>query len=36
VVPPNPAQMLDLQMSALSILDDVRVIPQTHKLTGQL
>jgi 7-carboxy-7-deazaguanine synthase len=32
----SPAKMLVLQAAALSILDDVRVIPQTHKLMGQL
>jgi len=35
VAPPKPLEILALQMSALQILDDVRIIPQTHKLTGQ-
>ena len=33
--PPSARQMLDLQAAAVE-LDDVRVIPQTHKLMGQL
>ncbi len=36
VNPPGPAEVLALQMSALQVLDDVRIIPQTHKLTGQM
>ncbi len=32
----TPAKMLVFQAAALSLLDDVRVIPQTHKLMGQL
>jgi organic radical activating enzyme len=33
---PTPEVMLRLQEECLHVLDDVRVIPQTHKLTGQL
>jgi len=33
--PPDPRQVLELQMSALRVLSDVRVIPQIHRLTGQ-
>ena len=32
----SPARVLHLQNSALKILQDVRVIPQTHKIMGQL
>lgn len=32
---PAPTQMLALQELAMSRLDDVRVVPQTHKLIGQ-
>lgn len=32
----SPAKMLVMQAAALSLLDDVRVIPQTHKLMGQI
>lgn len=32
----DPAKVLVLQAHALTMLDDVRVIPQTHKLMGQL
>jgi 7-carboxy-7-deazaguanine synthase len=32
---PSPGQVLDLQGAALALLDDVRVIPQIHKLIGQ-
>lgn len=34
--PPSPRQMLDFQAAAAAYLDDVRVIPQVHKLMGQL
>jgi 7-carboxy-7-deazaguanine synthase len=34
--PPGPDAMLRLQEAALKALPDVRVIPQTHKMTGQL
>ena len=33
--PPSLRAMLNLQERAACLLDDVRVIPQTHKLTGQ-
>lgn len=33
---PSPAQVLHFQDLALRALDDVRVIPQTHKMLGQL
>jgi len=33
---PEPATMLRLQALALTLVDDVRVIPQTHKMMGQL
>jgi len=33
---PEPALVLAMQEDALNYLDDVRVIPQTHKLLGQL
>lgn len=33
--PPTPAHVLRLQECAARLLDDVRVIPQTHKMTGQ-
>jgi organic radical activating enzyme len=33
---PDPSQMLVLQADALTCLEDVRVIPQTHKFMGQL
>jgi len=33
--PPDEDQTLELQMSALDVLGDVRVIPQVHKLMGQ-
>jgi 7-carboxy-7-deazaguanine synthase len=33
---PEPSQMLALQALAIKNLDDVRVIPQTHKFIGQL
>jgi len=33
--PPAPLATLNLQQRAARLLDDVRVIPQTHKLTGQ-
>jgi len=36
VTPPSPVQVLDWQATCLRILPDVRVIPQTHKLMGQL
>lgn len=32
----SPARLLELQGQALKKLDDVRVIPQTHKMMGQL
>lgn len=32
----SPARVLDLQRQALETLADVRIIPQTHKMTGQL
>lgn len=31
----SPAHSLDLQRQALKMLADVRIIPQTHKMTGQ-
>ena len=34
--PPTPAQLLALQGAAARHLDDVRVIPQTHRIIGQL
>jgi len=34
--PPSPARVLELQALAVHWLRDVRVIPQTHKLIGQL
>jgi len=34
--PPAPAQLLDFQVLGLRYLADVRVIPQTHKMIGQL
>lgn len=33
---PSPALMLALQAAAAAVLDDVRVIPQTHVFMGQL
>lgn len=33
---PTPAQVLELQESALAVLADVRVVPQTHRFLGQL
>lgn len=36
ITPPSPTRLLELQMSALGVLDDVRVIPQLHKLMGQM
>ena len=33
---PSPQQVLDWQYSLKRSLDDVRVIPQTHKMLGQL
>lgn len=33
--PPSPEAMLQLQNAAARLLTDVRVIPQTHKMTGQ-
>jgi 7-carboxy-7-deazaguanine synthase len=33
---PGPSKMLALQALAIQYLDDVRVIPQTHKFIGQL
>jgi 7-carboxy-7-deazaguanine synthase len=33
---PDPEQMLRLQRKCLEVHRDVRVIPQTHKLTGQM
>ena len=33
--PPGPERLLVLQAAALRVLDDVRVIPQVHKLMGQ-
>ena len=36
VLPINPDQVLRWQEFALSKLRDVRVIPQTHKIMGQL
>lgn len=33
---PTPAQVIDFQNLALHALDDVRVIPQTHRMLGQL
>jgi organic radical activating enzyme len=35
IVPPDPARQLVLQMTALRILADVRIIPQVHRLMGQ-
>jgi len=35
VEPPDEAGLLELQRSALAHLEDVRVIPQVHKLMGQ-
>jgi len=35
-VPPSPQQMLELQARCLEVHPEVRVIPQTHKLIGQL
>jgi len=32
----SPAHLIELQRQALKVLDDVRVIPQTHKLMGML
>lgn len=34
-MPPSPGQLLRLQEVAAEILQDVRVIPQTHKMIGQ-
>jgi len=34
-MPPAPSLMLSLQACAAGALDDVRVIPQTHKIMGQ-
>ena len=34
--PPSPAQLLDWQRLALGILPNVRIIPQAHKMMGQL
>ncbi len=36
VMPPGIKKVLDLQMMALQYIQDVRVIPQTHKYMGQL
>jgi len=33
---PTPEQVLEWQEVALSLHPDVRVVPQTHKLIGQL
>jgi len=33
--PPTPEAVLGLQASALAVLEDVRVIPQVHRLMGQ-
>jgi organic radical activating enzyme len=33
---PSPSQVLDLQERALRLHHRVRVVPQTHKLIGQL
>jgi organic radical activating enzyme len=33
--PPNPSKVLEAQELAARVLDDVRVIPQVHKLIGQ-
>jgi len=33
--PPSPEMVLRLQEAAVAVLRDVRVIPQTHKMTGQ-
>jgi len=33
--PPAPKRLLELQLGALGVLRDVRVIPQVHKLIGQ-
>ncbi len=35
IQPPGPTRLLELQAAALDVLDDVRVIPQVHKLMGQ-
>jgi organic radical activating enzyme len=35
VLAPAPEQLLAWQMTALSVLDDVRVLPQVHRLIGQ-
>lgn len=35
-MPPAPERMLELQAIASQIVNDVRVIPQTHKMIGQL
>ena len=35
VRPPAPDQLIELQTAALGVLDDVRVIPQTHRILGQ-
>ncbi len=35
IEPPSPERLLGLQMRALGVLADVRVIPQVHKLMGQ-
>ncbi len=32
----SPARLSELQRQALKVLDDVRIIPQTHKLMGML
>jgi organic radical activating enzyme len=34
--PPSPARLLALQREALTALDEVRIIPQTHKIIGAL
>jgi 7-carboxy-7-deazaguanine synthase len=34
--PPSPRKLLSLQREALTFLDEVRIIPQTHKLVGAL
>jgi organic radical activating enzyme len=36
LVTPSPEQVLELQARALRLHRDVRVVPQTHKLIGQL
>jgi hypothetical protein len=33
---PSPARALSLQQAALRVHHDVRVIPQVHRLAGQL